>query len=82
MSDVYSVVELQPCPFCGGGASLEYRYTDSRHHSDYKDNYTIICDTGNCFGRTSIWKAYHKKNDAISAWNTRNGAEIITIKTS
>lgn len=59
------------CPFCGGNAEIEYEYTTSRHHSDHKDNYTVRCETPRCFGRSSVWKAYHEKEEAISRWNTR-----------
>ena len=70
-SAVHERLVMLACPFCGGNTVLEHEFTTSRYRSDYKDNYTVRCGTPRCFGRTSTWKAYHEKGEAISRWNTR-----------
>ena len=52
--------ELKPCPFCGADAEL-YQTNDTR-------NFRVICQKCPAsVGR--YW--YHRKADAIKAWNRR-----------
>lgn len=61
-------VELKPCPFCGGGASVEARYNayivrcDARFLPNSTDK---LCPIN---GRTRGDKT---REEAIEQWNTR-----------
>lgn len=63
-----SEIKLKPCPFCGGIASL--RTVDITGH------YFVDCDVtkGFCEVMPSTWE-YETKEEAIEAWNRRDGAE-------
>lgn len=62
--------KLKPCPFCGSKAELKDLI--------YRANcgYAVCCTNIDCRVST-IYTLYswHSKEDAIKAWNTREGAE-------
>lgn len=68
------VMELKPCPFCGGKAELDFShrsftYTDkngeARHTGFY---YAVKCANEICGCRIGI---YEEPEMAIDAWNRR-----------
>ena len=63
MLEVNTVV-LNPCPFCGGEASLKVS-----HHVPTGFDYTPMCNDKSCAGRLS--KKWSNINTAIYAWNKR-----------
>lgn len=54
-------IELLPCPFCGGDATLQHAVTD---------DYRVVCEAMDCFGPVTSW--YGLGDDAIAAWNRRS----------
>lgn len=60
------MIELEPCPFCGGEATLE---NYGRLNSIYKisANHDVICPL-----KKAMWAAYFSsEKEAIEAWNRR-----------
>ena len=54
------MVELKPCPLCGGVATVhEYNYITAH-------NFTVYCE--DCWLAT---QAYETEAEAVKAWNTR-----------
>lgn len=68
------VVELLPCPFCGGAASLSY-YT--RSASNEPAGHYVECDNCAAGGPTADVSSIvtDVRAEAITAWNTRTAAE-------
>lgn len=63
--------ELEECPFCGGGASVMFRYETTtnlklRTVVDLSSTYWVQCDK--C--QISQWH-YNSRDDAVRAWNQR-----------
>ena len=59
-------IELKPCPFCGGTASVYYdpkgiKDTANRHWA-----YTAVCDK--CCATSGLW---FSRETATEAWNRR-----------
>ena len=59
MSDL---IELKPCPFCGGEGESKYL------HNDFE--YMVICNS--CGGAMTSGK---DETEAVKAWNTRQGED-------
>lgn len=55
------MVELKPCPFCGGEAKLEHNYM-----TDYGDSYWVSCCSCNV-STDSDWA----QESVIATWNKR-----------
>lgn len=55
------MIELKPCPFCGGVAML---YTRKK----FKNPFRIRCSNIDCGCRTANWNAVE---EAVKAWNRR-----------
>lgn len=64
--------KMRECPFCGGGANLQW----ARKYESNKNNYWVSCDECYCVS------GYDEKDgDAIVRWNTRAyDAEIAELK--
>lgn len=60
------VVELKPCPFCGGEAAVRYEVP---YRSENKSLPCIACS--NCKG---VMGYFRDKAEAIEAWNRRKEA--------
>lgn len=58
------MMELKPCPFCGGEAHL-------RQYYDYEDKISYCYVYCNCGARTSV---YMRKHNAIRVWNKRSNS--------
>ena len=64
---------LEPCPFCGGDATLEHDnsiftgcgFLDSKSYEGWR----IECQ-GDCHAMTCWW---HSETQAVAAWNRRTG---------
>ena len=75
--------KLEPCPFCGGtkiwiGTIAECE-TQDKNHPDYEFNsqhYVVVCDysEGGCGASTG--GSARTEEDAIKAWNRRDGRVI------
>ena len=70
-------VELKPCPFCGGDATLQTTTNPRAQRGWYP-----TCQTSNCPGMTieqdeqgGTHFDYWTKPEAIAAWNTRKDAQ-------
>ena len=63
-------VELKPCPFCGGDASIEKAEELELEKYDIPQ-YTIGCRTVLCPGFTSPMFDKWDRDEAIERWNTR-----------
>lgn len=64
--------ELKPCPFCSNITYLRiFPYKDSHHH--------IICYVG-AGGCGASSGRYRSRNEAISAWNRRDGEKLAAAK--
>ena len=66
------MVELKPCPFCGGKAELDFAtpcymsYIDSNGEYKYMDGFfTVQCECGCRIG------TYESPDIAIESWNKR-----------
>lgn len=59
------LVELKPCPFCGGKA-LRFK----RDKAYYGESYFIGCKNANCNVRPHT-DSYDRQCDATKAWNRR-----------
>lgn len=64
-----SMIDLKPCPFCGGEAEL-YAIKPYRKHSPLKGKYRARCSRESCLAR-SLRAAYNTETDAAEAWNWR-----------
>lgn len=56
-------MELKPCPFCGGEATLH-------DESDCGDGWMVYCPSNECSIAAETMR-YEKPQHAIEAWNTR-----------
>ena len=65
-SDVKRLVML-PCPFCGSAANLLHRGTNNQ----MDNNWTVACETAECFVGTDGADWYLPKKLAAKMWNTR-----------
>lgn len=66
--DPVTKLEILPCPFCGGTASVE---EFSNAHVGV--SYSVGCDTdgdGTCYGYQSL-TSFDRRSNAINAWNKR-----------
>lgn len=62
------LLELKPCPFCGGEARLYKTETESLIDNKMLDAYYVMCDSVFCGCLTQ----YHESaEDAENAWNSR-----------
>lgn len=63
------LINLRPCPFCGGTAELGFANME-----DGAKTYSIICPncrTGIFRPRTEEWRGYANIYEAVAAWNRR-----------
>ena len=65
------MIDLKPCPFCGGTAEIMYAQTD-----DGTRTLSVVCQKckiGIFRARTSPneWNAWTAKGQAVEAWNRR-----------
>lgn len=73
------MIELKPCPFCGGMAESDFAdktFTYTNKHGEPRDTgfyYTVKCINEICGCRIGI---YEEPEMAIEAWNRR--AEPVT----
>ena len=65
--EVVVMVELKPCPFCGGEAVLEGTYITRTWQA-----YEIYCKNQNCLGHY-INQGFNSEKEAARAWNKRAG---------
>lgn len=61
-------VNLKPCPFCGGEATL--RHTKDREGKMYGELWIVSCEARSCYIRPCT-SFYTSEEEAIEAWNTR-----------
>lgn len=64
------MTETKPCPFCGGKAKLETKY------SERKNKYYTNVKCSNCYVQTRTFASDEESNEAvmrcaINAWNLR-----------
>ena len=52
---------LLPCPFCGGKASI----------FEFANGWSVDCDNDRCVTQPTLANMFHKKEQAVVAWNTR-----------
>ena len=76
------LVELKPCPFCGGEAITEGRKTIGNYKSDREYSYVnwiVRCTNRECFMSGLRMSAFLNEllteEEAIEAWNRRAGEE-------
>lgn len=58
------MIDLKPCPFCGGKASV------IDHHND-DGSVSVGCADDTCLGFSGLGWLYKTEAEAIKAWNTR-----------
>lgn len=77
------MIELKPCPFCGGNAKLDYD-THLGHGEKYNVYFVKCKECGARGGRFDDFYGTPKENaitDAIMAWNKReNAVDIVHCK--
>lgn len=61
------MIELKPCPFCGGKATLDI----ARHGGSQYDYAEISCKKCGLTIRRNIDVEYSAKDEVIKAWNKR-----------
>lgn len=62
------LVELKPCPFCGGDGKLTGNERDGFHAGCSQ----CFCEVGEAFDRDAMPDhMFRTKDEAIAAWNTR-----------
>ena len=59
------MIELKPCPFCGGEAII--RRTSVSNWLGEPRDFTVVCRECDA----SVRKFYPKEKEAIEAWNRR-----------
>jgi|GEM_PF-6286432 hypothetical protein len=64
-------VELKPCPFCGGAATIEEESDEDEIERFDIPQYTIGCRTVLCPGFNSPMFDKWDRSEAIERWNTR-----------
>lgn len=57
--------EIKPCPWCGGRATI---FTN-----EYEGTFIIKCNHNRCPVNPELLVEYIDKQEAIEAWNTREG---------
>ena len=60
------VIELKPCPFCGGKAEM----VEQRLYGNTPTHFGVCC--GSCYQGT--WRWHRTEAEAAAAWNRRAGA--------
>jgi Lar family restriction alleviation protein len=68
------MIELKPCPFCGGEAILrqDIRYPRSgKYEGKSVKAYEVICSNYDCIIYGADNKYFFTKEEAIEAWNNR-----------
>lgn len=61
-------IELKPCPFCGGEATMSsYTYSLSGLGTQYK----VECEGHDCPAQPTVDWHYWTAEEAAEAWNTR-----------
>ena len=65
------MIELKPCPFCGGKAKITYY-----HHYDYLTDKVcwVSCTKKNCKVNPET-DGFETEGAAIKAWNKRAGGQ-------
>ena len=52
---------ITPCPFCGGDANI----------FEFANGWSVDCDNDECVTQPTLANMFHKKEQAVTAWNTR-----------
>ena len=63
------MIELKPCPFCGGKAIIRYHENGNQYRSNLyyaSKRGTVTCEKCRC-----ALHIYAKVKDAVNAWNRR-----------
>ena len=61
------IPEIKPCPFCGSEGKL--------HHKRNLGTWIVECSNNSCPASYMIGYDYDTQEEAIAAWNRRNGDE-------
>ena len=76
------LIDLKPCPFCGGEAIAEGRKIIGNYKSDREYsfvNWIVRCTNRKCFmsglRMNAFWGEFLTEEEAIEAWNRRAGEE-------
>lgn len=67
-TDPVTGLEVLPCPFCGGPASVE----ESRAYEGAAFSVGCDADEASCYGYQSL-TTFSRRSDAIAGWNRRGG---------
>ena len=68
------MMELKPCPFCGGEAKVVVQ------HKSIRKPYVVVCEDEECMASVGIFSV--TKEDAIDRWNRREPIDKISEKAS
>ena len=83
-------VTLKPCPFCGGEANADGHIKFSQPLNDtwwpgevpITEAFYVNCVRCGAVSRSGIVGGYQSRDEAIAAWNTRNGGAATPMRES
>lgn len=55
------IIDLKPCPFCGGEAEL----------TEFNNGFFVMCKTNNCHANAETCNPFYEWEVAVLAWNRR-----------
>lgn len=67
------MMELKPCPFCGGEAEIGFKRSCYNHWKP--EGFYPRCKDTKCIGR--VYRKYHTEKAARDAWNRRVGDDLM-----